>query len=98
VQLINAAKEEVETYQGVTAPLGEIDLIEEDRAVMSTNDSESRATGTLSKSKVPSMIHTAYDCEGLKMRNEIMLVRLLELSWWFYIHGKKQLHDIIEPA
>jgi hypothetical protein len=27
--------------------------------------------------------------EGLKRRNEIMLVRLLELSWWFYIHDKK---------
>jgi hypothetical protein len=28
-------------------------------------------------------------------RNEIMLVRLLELSWWFYIHEKKQLHEVI---
>jgi hypothetical protein len=24
-----------------------------------------------------------------------MLVRLLELSWWFYIHEKKQLHEVI---
>jgi hypothetical protein len=28
-------------------------------------------------------------------RNEIMLVRLLELSWWLYIHEKKQLHEVI---
>ena len=25
-----------------------------------------------------------------------MLVRLLELSWWFYIHEKKQLHEVID--
>jgi hypothetical protein len=24
-----------------------------------------------------------------------MLVRLLELSWWFYIHEEKQLHEVI---
>jgi hypothetical protein len=24
-----------------------------------------------------------------------MLVRLLELSWWLYIHEKKQLHEVI---
>jgi hypothetical protein len=24
-----------------------------------------------------------------------MLVQLLELSWWFYIHEKKQLHEVI---
>jgi hypothetical protein len=24
-----------------------------------------------------------------------MLVRLLELSWWFYIHDEKQLHEVI---
>ena len=24
-----------------------------------------------------------------------MLVRLLKLSWWFYIHDKKQLHEVI---
>ena len=25
-----------------------------------------------------------------------MLVRLLELSWWFHIHEKKQLHEVID--
>ena len=60
VQLSDAAKGEVEAYQGVTAPLGENDLIEEDRAVESTYGSERRATKTLPNNKASGMIHTGY--------------------------------------
>jgi len=27
-----------------------------------------------------------------------MIVQLLELSWWLYIHGQKQLHEVIDTS
>jgi hypothetical protein len=57
VQLSDAAKGEVEAYQGVTAPLGTNDLIEEDRAVTYDKREPNQAQ---QKSKLSDMVHTAY--------------------------------------
>jgi hypothetical protein len=61
VQLSDAAKKEVEAYPGVIAPLGDNDLIEYDRVVMSTHSSEHQSTETPSERKVSGMIHKSYD-------------------------------------